>query len=233
MSDFTNFDELTIKKNEKKDDGLSDDDQSVEDIDVDLEKNADDDVSSDDDDVNDFESDTGNDDDEDPVGGVEGAYDEEAGEPNFTSNMDDDASVSSIDSDMSNESNGDSYFQKFNSDVRDDIISEFHAESAQVNYDEVNTLCEIVRNNQGNIIDPFHKTVPILSKFEKTRVLGIRAKQINDGAKPFVELNQSNYDGYVIACKELSQKNIPFIIRRPMPSGASEYWRLRDLEVLD
>ena len=124
------------------------------------------------------------------------------------------------------------YFQKFNTDIRRYIINEYHPESIQVNYDEVNTLCDIVKNDSGLIIDPFHKTVPILSKFEKTRVVGLRAKQINEGAKPFVEVNQNNYDGYVIASKELVQKKIPFIIRRPLPNGASEYWRLSDLEVL-
>ena len=32
--------------------------------------------------------------------------------------------------------------------------------------------------------------------------------------------------------EELEQKKIPFIIRRPLPSGGSEYWHLRDLEVI-
>lgn len=171
---------------------------------------------------------TGGIDDED---GADGAYDEEAGEPG-TMVDDDDASVSSADSDGSDDSDCAGYFQKFDSQIRQDIIGEHHAESIQVNYDEVNTLCEVVRNAAGKIIDPFHKTVPILSKFEKTRVLGLRAKQINEGAKPFVEMNQTNYDGYVVASQELCEKKIPFIIRRPLPSGASEYWRIHDLEIL-
>jgi hypothetical protein len=29
---------------------------------------------------------------------------------------------------------------------------------------------------------------------------------------------------------ELKQKRIPFIIRRPLPNGGSEYWRVQDLE---
>jgi DNA-directed RNA polymerase I, II, and III subunit RPABC2 len=166
-------------------------------------------------------------DDED---GADGAYDEEAGEPGTME--DDDASVSSADSDGSDDSDCAGYFQKFDSQIRQDIIGQHHAESTQVNYEEVNTLCEVVRNAAGKIIDPFHKTVPILSKFEKTRVLGLRAKQINEGAKPFVEMNQTNYDGYVVASQELIEKKIPFIIRRPLPSGASEYWRIHDLEIL-
>ena len=96
----------------------------------------------------------------------------------------------------------------------------------------MNVLCGIVRNDDGIIVDPFHKTYPILSKFEKTRVLGLRAKQLNEGAKPFVEVNQGNYDGYVLANRELTEKKIPFIIRRPLPNGVSEYWRLQDLELV-
>ena len=37
-------------------------------------------------------------------------------------------------------------------------------------------------------------------------------------------------DGYIIAEEELKQKRIPFIIRRPLPNGGSEYWKLQDLE---
>ena len=35
-----------------------------------------------------------------------------------------------------------------------------------------------------------------------------------------------------IAEEELKQKKIPFIIRRPLPNGASEYWKVKDLEML-
>lgn len=225
MSDFNNLDDLV--KNKTEDEDISDDeDQSIGDndkIDDDLSSNADDDSIG-------FESDIENVDGEEDIG--DGGVDEETGEPTFTANIDDDASVSSFGSEMSDENENNDYFQKFNNQIRQDIISEYHPESSQVNYEEVNTLSEIVKNNQGKIIDPFHNTIPILSKFEKTRVLGLRAKQINEGAKPFVEISQNNYDGYVIASKELIQKKIPFIIRRPLPNGASEYWKLSDLEVL-
>ena len=31
---------------------------------------------------------------------------------------------------------------------------------------------------------------------------------------------------------ELEQNKIPFIIRRPLPNGSSEYWRVQDLTIL-
>ena len=98
------------------------------------------------------------------------------------------------------------------------------------NYDEVDILTRIVRNEEGVIIDPFHRTLPFVTKYERARILGERAKQLNSGAKPFVEVDITVIDGYLIAELELQQKRIPFIIRRPLPNGGSEYWRVRDLE---
>jgi DNA-directed RNA polymerase I, II, and III subunit RPABC2 len=71
-----------------------------------------------------------------------------------------------------------------------------------------------------------------LTKYEKTRILGERAKQINGGAKPFIEVKPEIIDGYLIALAELEQKKIPFIIRRPLNNGGSEYWKLNDLEII-
>jgi len=45
-----------------------------------------------------------------------------------------------------------------------------------------------------------------------------------------VKVPESVIDGYIIAELELREKKLPFIIRRPIPSGGCEYWNLRDLE---
>ena len=71
-----------------------------------------------------------------------------------------------------------------------------------------------------------------MSKYEKTRILGQRAKQLNSGNKPFIVVPKNIMDGYLIAQEELMQKKLPFIIRRPLPNGGSEYWRIKDLEIL-
>jgi DNA-directed RNA polymerase I, II, and III subunit RPABC2 len=74
--------------------------------------------------------------------------------------------------------------------------------------------------------------VPFVTRYERARVLGERAKQINSGAQPFVPIDTTLIDGYLIALQEYEQKKIPFIIRRPLPSGNSEYWRLSDLDII-
>jgi DNA-directed RNA polymerase I, II, and III subunit RPABC2 len=124
------------------------------------------------------------------------------------------------------------YMQKFDREIRDNYLTKFHPECEIHNYDEVEKMTVVVRDEHNNIIDPLHKTVPYLTKYERTRILGQRAKQVECGAKPFVSVPDTIIDGFVIAEMELKQKKIPFIIRRPLPNGGSEYWNVKDLEIL-
>ena len=126
----------------------------------------------------------------------------------------------------------DTYLQKFDEEVNTNYLLQEHPNEFNKNYDEIDTLCNIVRDENNNIIDPLHKTLPYLSKYERTRVLGQRAKQINAGAKSFIAVPDNIIDGYIIAEMELLQKRIPFIIQRPLHGGVTEYWKLRDLEIL-
>lgn len=124
------------------------------------------------------------------------------------------------------------YFQKLTTSVSESYIETYHPESMSHNYDEIQTLSRVVRNSAGVIVDDLHRTIPIMTKYEKTRVLGQRAKQLNEGAPAFIKIDSTVIDGYLIAVKELEQKKTPFIIRRPLPNGGSEYWRIQDLEIL-
>lgn len=109
------------------------------------------------------------------------------------------------------------------------FILDSHPECILHNADEIAKMSVVIRNSNGIIIDPLHKTFPFLSKFEKTKVIGVRAKQIDYGATPLV--NTTNIiDSYLIANMEFNEKKIPFIIRRPIPNGGFEYWKLIDLE---
>ena len=99
-------------------------------------------------------------------------------------------------------------------------------------YDEIQGLSKVTRNKYNQIIDKLHQTLPILSKYEKTKILGQRTKQLNSGAIPFIKIEKHIIDSYLIAEEELNQKKIPFIIQRPLPNGSFEYWHVKDLEVL-
>ena len=145
-----------------------------------------------------------------------------------------------FDDDADNDDGGDEdadrdsseYFQKLGASVSESYIERYHPESMSHNYDEIQTLSRVVRNSAGVIVDDLHRTIPIMTKYEKTRILGQRAKQLNEGAPAFIKIDSTVIDGYLIAVKELEQKKTPFIIRRPLPNGGSEYWRVQDLEIL-
>jgi DNA-directed RNA polymerase I, II, and III subunit RPABC2 len=138
----------------------------------------------------------------------------------------------SSDEDDDDDINDPDYFKKFDENIKHNIITEYHPEMVQHNYQEVEILSNVVRNEHGKIVDPFHKTLPFLTKYEKARILGERAKQLNVGATPFIPLEPHMIDGYLIALKELEEKKIPFIIKRPLPNGGCEYWKLKDLEFI-
>lgn len=145
----------------------------------------------------------------------------EDGDGNESDGGDDDAS-----------DDGTNYLRKFDSEMRDNYITSHHHEMMQLNAAEVESLVRVVRNADGAIVDGIHKTMPFLTKYEKTRILGQRAKQLNQGAQPLIPVDKKIIDGYLIAQLELQQKALPFIIRRPLPGGKSEYWRLSDLELI-
>jgi len=136
------------------------------------------------------------------------------------------------DDEDNDEDDDEKYMRKFEDSMRQNIIQEFHPEMNAHNNEEIEIMSRIVRNEMGIIVDPLHTTLPFITKYEIARVLGERAKQLNSGAKPFIEDDPEVIDGYLIALDEFEQKKIPFIIRRPLPNGGCEYWKLADLEVL-
>ena len=71
-------------------------------------------------------------------------------------------------------------------------------------------------------------TTRYLTKYEKARVLGTRALQISMNAPVMVDLDGET-DPLRIAEKELREKKIPIIIRRYLPDGSHEDWKIDEL----
>jgi len=111
-------------------------------------------------------------------------------------------------------------------------LEKMHPESQCINFDEVAALTRVVRDANSKIIDPLHKTAPFITKYEKARIIGARAEQIERGAMPFVEVDSHIINARTIAMMEYDLKKIPFIIARPLPNKTIEYWKLQDLEFL-
>ena len=88
---------------------------------------------------------------------------------------------------------------QFDKDLTNRYIANCHPESIMENYNEISTLSKTIRNKNNIIIDDFHKTIPILTKYEKTRILGQRTKQLNEGSNTFIPISESIIDNYIIA----------------------------------
>jgi DNA-directed RNA polymerase I, II, and III subunit RPABC2 len=221
--------ELDSDSDEKND--IEDNDLDEEEGDNEVIVDTDDDASIYDDDASD--DDVGNDvDDEDTL--EDSIKENKKTKPKTNKqNIQLNTEYNSDDSDEEDDDDDDeNYLQKFSREINKQYIEKEHPECIFHNYNEISALSKVIRDKNNNIIDPLHRTVPFLTKYEKTRIIGQRAKQINSGAKPFVNVPQHIIDGYIIAELELKQKKIPFIIKRPIPGGGSEYWNVKDLELI-
>jgi len=90
----------------------------------------------------------------------------------------------------------------------------------------------------GHRFSRIRKTPPYLTKYEKARVIGLRAKAIDDGAKILLDLDEYPhlkrlYDPVQIATNELYEGLLDMIIQRPLPNGTYEQWNLQELTILD
>lgn len=75
-------------------------------------------------------------------------------------------------------------------------------------------------------------TSNLMTKYEKAHILGVRAMQIAKNAPIFTDIGDLT-DPLKIAIKELNEKKIPFIIKRRMPDGKCEKWKLNELLLPD
>ncbi len=72
-------------------------------------------------------------------------------------------------------------------------------------------------------------TQPVLTKYEKARIIGVRANQISLGAKIQIETDQ--IDPLIIARQELEAGAIRMKVRRTLLNNKTEDWELSELTV--
>ena len=96
---------------------------------------------------------------------------------------------------------------------------------------EIDKECEIIRNREIIDKDFPHELVeitskddqivigpPILTRFEKARIMGARALQLSLGAPVFIEIPKNATTSLEIAMEELKQRVIPIVIKRTLPN---------------
>ena len=140
--------------------------------------------------------------------------------------------------------------EEFLRDVEDeDVVQEEEAQQQQQQQEEVVVVDEQGTNKEmkegrveivqeDGLEEGESKAVPkeqritsrYLSKYERARVLGTRALQISLNAPTMVMIDGET-DPLKIAQKELQKKLIPIIIRRFLPDGSYEDWKLSELIV--
>lgn len=191
---------------------MSDEEQELKDIDdEEQEEDNDEEVDEDVDELEDVEEEE---EDEELVDDLDR-------EPDMNSQIEEDYSQSDYVGD---------YYNQFEDNK--EYIKVYHPEELHLSFEEIHNLSLVTRNEKGIIIDDNHKTYPVLSKYEKAKLIGIRVNQLNCGANAFVSETNLNIDKVLIVEEELKQKKLPFIIKRPIPNGKFEYWNVNDLEIL-
>ena len=91
--------------------------------------------------------------------------------------------------------------------------------------------CDVIRNRETITSDVEHEIMelsaegkilmgpPILTRFEKARIMGARALQLSLGAPPFIDIPVNAATSLDISMKELEDRAIPITIRRVLPNG--------------
>lgn len=74
-------------------------------------------------------------------------------------------------------------------------------------------------------------TKNIMTKYEKTSIVGVRMEQLAYGAPSTLSIEElKKYKNIKdIAHEELHQKKIPFLLLRTLPNKSQEYWRISDM----
>jgi DNA-directed RNA polymerase I, II, and III subunit RPABC2 len=155
---------------------------------------------------------------------------------------------------MADEDNGDEYDQyDEDGDIGDDMaegaledaqkkdlgneLMRYHPEARidtieSVSMDILLTNVPPTFTNADGQADPKHRSVPYLTQFERTKILGFRTNQLSQGARAYIAVPEHITDLREIARMELEARRLPIIVKRPMPDGTFEKWRLSDLLIL-
>ena len=114
------------------------------------------------------------------------------------------------------------YNSESDDDLDDDLIEEGDDDFKVIDF--TNTYENMVNKKDKN-------TLPIMSKFEKARIIGVRAQQIADGAIPTVKVPDKMRSTIEIAKLELKERRIPLIIRRMLTKNKYEDWRIDEFDM--
>lgn len=88
---------------------------------------------------------------------------------------------------------------------------------------------DLAKISDTNLSPNLRITKPILTKYERVRLLSDRTTQLTRGAKPMIK-NTIGLTSKRIAELELEHDVMPLKIRRPLPNGKYEIWYTKELK---
>ena len=117
------------------------------------------------------------------------------------------------------------------SDNETESINSLGDDTLEINQVEENNYNKVIsKSNSYNQYYSKNKlTKPFLNKFEKTKLIGIRAQMISEGSKPLVFVPEHVTSSIEIAELEFKEKKIPLFIKRTINQNEYEYWRQEDM----
>ncbi len=126
-----------------------------------------------------------------------------------------------------NENMNDGEDEFFNDDaiIDDEVINDDNDQNIADPHTKIMSYTQII----NHIASTPKKTLPFLTKYEKTRIIGVRIEQLSRGAKPNIS-TKGLFSIREIAEEELKQRKTPFIIMRPLPNNTFEYWKIEEFE---
>ena len=72
----------------------------------------------------------------------------------------------------------------------------------------------------------------MLSKFERTNLIGLRAEQLARGSAPLVPIADDEvFDPVEVAGRELLARRLPLVVVRRTPDGQRVHIRMEDLDL--
>lgn len=207
-----------INEPESESENDADSNSEETDTDIDDETNIEDQDEKDDADEKDDEEKLGKDD-------VEAEEDDEEEEPEEEEKEESIKNDDNIEDDDKKEDDDDCLYNFKQSKKKGDKEPEFFEEYEEVFDDDNIVYNEIVKDSERT-------TKPLLSIYERVRVLGDRARQLLEGAKPMIK-GTENIAPKKIAQLELEKGVLPLKIVRELPNGKKEVWKINELKIVN
>lgn len=78
-------------------------------------------------------------------------------------------------------------------------------------------------------------TIPVLTKYERAKIIGVRSQQLADGAIPLIKVPDEITSVDKIAYLELKARKTPLIVRRWLSETPKIYedWKIEEFEIID